>query len=121
MRRRSSSARARRSDVQPDKVSIYPAWCKRCGNCVAFCPRDVLEVDEWGYQRAVRPERCISCRMCEMLCTDFAISVEEEEPAKGTERPVLAASSGEPGSSHSPKQSPERLAPEPVSEGDIDA
>ena len=74
MRRKSSTAKTRRSNVQPDKVSIYPAWCKRCGNCVAFCPRDVLEEDQWGYPRVVRSERCISCRMCEMLCPDFAIS-----------------------------------------------
>ena len=98
---------------QPEqhKLSFYPAWCKRCGNCVAFCPRDALASDEWGYPFLVRPDRCTSCGLCEMLCPDFAISLGEAEPgpvharAQGGQRPVQP-----------PSTSPERLAPAPSKE-----
>ena len=90
-----------------DKVSFFPAWCKRCGNCVAFCPRQALKADEWGYPKMDCPERCTLCGLCEMLCPDFALSVGEapcltsEEAAAGGE-PLLGAEHG-----------PERLAPSP--------
>ncbi len=58
-------------------VTFYPAWCKRCGICVAFCPKEVLEAGPDGLPQAVRPEECISCGMCELRCPDFAISVNQ--------------------------------------------
>ncbi len=91
------------------KVSFYPAWCKRCGNCVAFCPRKALAKDEWGYPLLANPDRCTSCGLCEMLCPDFALSVGESGA-----RPMSA--DGAPrGSRVAPTTSPERLAPEPGS------
>ena len=93
------------------KVSFYPAWCKRCGNCVAFCPRKALDQDQWGYPRLASPDRCTACGLCEMLCPDFAISVgEAPQPAA---RAAGSPSPGRPGSPVSPNHSPERLAPEP--------
>lgn len=91
------------------KVSFYPAWCKRCGNCVAFCPRAALKRDEWGYPVLADPDRCTSCGLCEMLCPDFALSVGEGGP-----RP---AGAGAPrGSRVAPTTSPERLAPSPAND-----
>jgi NAD-dependent dihydropyrimidine dehydrogenase PreA subunit len=29
------------------------------------------------------PDNCIGCRLCEMLCPDFAIEVEDEEVSSG--------------------------------------
>ena len=97
-------------DNQPaaDKVSFYSAWCKRCGNCVAFCPRQALAKDEWGYPVLAKPDRCTSCGLCEMLCPDFALSVGE-----GGARP-MAAEGAPRGSRVAPTTSPERLAPEPT-------
>ena len=60
-------------------ISFYPSWCKRCGNCVAFCPRRALATDEWGYPHLADEERCTRCGLCEMLCPDLAISVGEGE------------------------------------------
>ncbi len=86
-------------------ISFYHSWCKRCGNCLAFCPRQALETDPWGYPRLADSGRCTRCGLCEMLCPDLAISLGEgeagikEEPARKTppaERPT---------------RSPERLAP----------
>ncbi|RJX33372.1 MAG: hypothetical protein C4525_09160, partial [Desulfarculus sp.] len=31
------------------QVCFYPSWCKSCGNCVAFCPRQALGADRWGH------------------------------------------------------------------------
>jgi 2-oxoglutarate ferredoxin oxidoreductase subunit delta len=93
------------------RVSFYPAWCKRCGNCVAFCPRQALGHDEWGHPRLAHPERCTACGLCEMLCPDFAISVSGTGPAAG-EAAAAPAASGQ----AAPTTSPERLAPEPAGE-----
>lgn len=54
-------------------------WCKGCGICVAFCPKNVLEIDREGKNTAPRINDCIYCRMCELRCPDFAIEVVEEE------------------------------------------
>ncbi len=107
-------------EAAEQKVSIYPAWCKRCGNCVAFCPREALEKDEWGYPYLARPDRCISCHMCEMLCPDFAISVGEAGPRKVGEAATGAASAGGPESQVGLGHGPERIAPAPVDEEDQD-
>lgn len=94
------------------KVSFYPAWCKRCGNCVAFCPRKALAQDEWGHPYLKDPERCTTCGLCEMLCPDFAISVGEAPPGMSPAGPAP----GKPGSQDVVNKSPERLAPPPVEE-----
>lgn len=101
-----------KGDKVESKVSLYHAWCKRCGNCVAFCPRKVLESDEWGYPYQAQPERCIACGLCEKLCPDFAITVGE--PSEGEKQKKKAPSPGTPGSNVSPNHSPERLAPMPA-------
>jgi 2-oxoglutarate ferredoxin oxidoreductase subunit delta len=53
---------------------------------VRYCPRDVLEVsdemNEKGYHppRAVHPEDCVVCRLCELICPEFCIyTVEVDE------------------------------------------
>ncbi len=59
---------------------IMREWCKGCGICVAFCPKQVLELDREDKAVAVRLEDCIACRLCELRCPDLAITVEVEEP-----------------------------------------
>lgn len=63
------------------EVVIYPAWCKGCGICAAFCPEGVIELDSAGKARAVHEENCVNCGFCELHCPDFAISVRSREPA----------------------------------------
>lgn len=108
--------RGKKSDKKKDResqVSIYPAWCKRCGNCVEFCPTHALDLDQWGYPRMDDPEKCTSCHLCEKLCPDFAISVGEKPPhayGKGQPEPTGATLREE-----SPR-SPERVASAAVAE-----
>ncbi len=73
--------RAKTSSKRPKVVSIdvYKAWCKGCGICVAFCPKDVLAQDEEGHAYPKNIEACIACMQCELRCPDFAITVMTEE------------------------------------------
>jgi 2-oxoglutarate ferredoxin oxidoreductase subunit delta len=59
---------------------IIQAWCKKCGICVAFCPKQVYRCDDKGVH-VDRPEECIGCRFCEMHCPDLAVSVQERDAA----------------------------------------
>ena len=56
-------------------ININKAWCKGCGICAAFCPKQVLTVKD-GKAAAVNESACIGCRMCEYRCPDFAIFVK---------------------------------------------
>jgi 2-oxoglutarate ferredoxin oxidoreductase subunit delta len=67
------------------EIDIFRDWCKSCGICAAFCPRQCLEMDEQGAPRVESPERCNGCRWCELHCPDFAICVKEILPAEKTE------------------------------------
>ncbi len=57
------------------KLEINTEWCKGCGICVAFCPKNVLELNRKDKSEAVRLEDCIACMMCELRCPDLAIEV----------------------------------------------
>ncbi len=75
-------------------VHIVQDRCKGCGYCIEFCPKKGLrasgEFNVKGYHPPFieNPDACTGCRMCEMLCPDFAVWVEE---AGAGEKPVRAA------------------------------
>ena len=52
-------------------------WCKGCGICAAFCPKNVLVVKE--KVGIINPSQCIFCKQCEDRCPDYAIYVKENE------------------------------------------
>lgn len=54
-------------------LQIKKDWCKGCGICVAFCPKQVLELDSNDKIEIARPDDCIACGQCELRCPDFAI------------------------------------------------
>lgn len=57
---------------------INSDWCKGCGICVHFCPKNVLELDEEHKAVAMRPEDCIACKLCEFRCPDLAVEIITE-------------------------------------------
>jgi 2-oxoglutarate ferredoxin oxidoreductase subunit delta len=61
-----------------NKVEVYRGWCKKCGICIAFCPKSALEEGEDSFPVLKYPEKCTACGLCEMRCPDFAIVVAEE-------------------------------------------
>lgn len=68
------------------KVHVNNERCKECGYCWTYCPKDVLEKSEAINANGYHPTRvkegkedsCVACRMCESVCPDFAIFIEEE-------------------------------------------
>ncbi len=67
-------------------VYVHLKWCKGCGVCVKFCPKQVLEIGEDNKCHVVNPENCIACKMCENLCPDMAIIVNKDAVKKGGEK-----------------------------------
>ena len=71
------------------EVRILEERCKGCAYCVEFCPCDVLALSSRynlkGYHPpdVVKPEACTACHLCEILCPDFAIGVEEISYTEG--------------------------------------
>jgi 2-oxoglutarate ferredoxin oxidoreductase subunit delta len=59
-------------------IEVKREWCKGCGICVDACALGVLKM-KGAYPEVVLSDRCTACGMCELLCPDFAITVETVE------------------------------------------
>ncbi len=77
-------------------VYIIEDRCKGCGYCIEFCPQQVLEFssqfNKKGYHLPYvkKPEDCLNCHYCEIICPEFAIysvevSYETTENTEGIE------------------------------------
>lgn len=64
------------------EIDIFKAWCKSCGICAAFCPKQCIKIEEDGAPAVEAPEQCSGCGWCEIHCPDFAISVRQVDPKK---------------------------------------
>lgn len=60
------------------KLVLNSAWCKGCGLCSAFCPKQVLAL-EGGKVVIANAEACVFCGQCEQRCPDYAIYIEQKE------------------------------------------
>ncbi len=63
-------------------VSFYLDWCKACGICIAFCPKQIIKVRKSGKPYIEEPDLCIGCRFCEIHCPDFAVNVKDRFPKR---------------------------------------
>ncbi len=65
-------------------IIINDDWCKGCNLCIINCPREALRFSVRFNRRGIHPpemvdnHRCNDCRMCELVCPDFAITVVTE-------------------------------------------
>ena len=63
------------------KYSIDINRCKGCGLCVDVCPKNVLDISDTvntkGYFPTLqaRPDDCIFCTTCCIICPDVAITI----------------------------------------------
>ena len=81
-------------------IVVNEDWCKGCNLCIERCPVDALEESDTLNRRGVRPPRlkevneCNYCRLCELVCPDFAITVIPEEKKKDVKKPLLRSPVG---------------------------
>lgn len=72
------------------EICVIKERCKGCGICVEICQAKVLELSEecnsQGYRTplVINSDECLSCGMCEMFCSDFAIWVITDAEELGT-------------------------------------
>lgn len=70
------------------KIIVDETFCKGCHLCISQCRKAVLAVSDLrnakGYliPQATEPENCTGCLLCEMICPDMAIAVEESADEK---------------------------------------
>jgi 2-oxoglutarate ferredoxin oxidoreductase subunit delta len=66
------------------KIEINQVLCKKCGICAFVCPRQVYQFNELEGPLISKPDDCIFCDMCIMMCPDMAINISkimtEEKP-----------------------------------------
>jgi 2-oxoglutarate ferredoxin oxidoreductase subunit delta len=61
------------------EISIERKWCKNCGICVEFCPKNVFTLGKLNEPIISASEDCTNCHLCELRCPEFAITVIETE------------------------------------------
>ena len=79
-------------------ITILEDWCKGCRLCIDRCPVKALEESDTLNKRGVYPPKlkeeneCNYCRLCELLCPDFAVTVtpdEEKEPKEAKSKLII--------------------------------
>ena len=86
MSRTAVVTRADASVRTPVRNPVFdPHRCKQCGLCGYVCPTGILEVPPHSAPVLASPEDCSGCRACELICPDFAVTMEVSSPSP--ERP----------------------------------
>jgi 2-oxoglutarate ferredoxin oxidoreductase subunit delta len=81
-------------------IVVNEDWCKGCGICIERCPVKALEESDKLNRRGIHPPKlkkeneCNYCRLCELICPDFAITVVAEEKKKTEKKSLLRSPVG---------------------------
>ncbi len=65
-------------------VIIDQDRCKGCGLCVAFCPKDNLQIGDQLNTAGLKPavvksqENCTGCKICALMCPEACIEIYRE-------------------------------------------
>lgn len=59
-------------------VTINERFCKGCGFCIKYCPKDVIAVDDGRVAKIKDMGGCIGCLNCATICPEAAITVSKE-------------------------------------------
>ncbi|MFW9951517.1 MAG: ferredoxin family protein [Candidatus Thorarchaeota archaeon] len=72
------------------EILINSEQCDGCELCLAFCPKDIIEISEdkfnsrmLHYAIVVKPEDCAGCRQCERLCPTVSLYILETDIREG--------------------------------------
>lgn len=64
-----------------NKVDIVAKYCKGCGYCIHFCPKQILKMGNVRNQKGhfypyiEEMEKCIGCQSCAIVCPEGAIEL----------------------------------------------
>ncbi|MEW6725243.1 MAG: 4Fe-4S binding protein [Bacillota bacterium] len=70
-----------RDEQEKMPVRFDERWCKGCNICVAYCPKGVLAKGT-RVPSIANPTACSRCKLCEILCPDYAVTVSDEKEGK---------------------------------------
>ncbi|MDD6679000.1 MAG: 4Fe-4S binding protein [Firmicutes bacterium] len=65
------------------KLTFNEELCKGCGLCVNACPKGLLALSQSRLNQKghtpvelVKPDECVGCASCALMCPDCVITVE---------------------------------------------
>ena len=65
------------------KLTFNEELCKGCGLCVNACPKGLLALSQRRLNQKghtpvelVKPDECVGCASCALMCPDCVITVE---------------------------------------------
>ena len=78
------------------EMAINYDWCKGCGICISFCPKDCFDISSINQPVMSRLDECTKCMQCVYRCPDYCITIDEvAESANAKPKPVAAKSDEE--------------------------
>ena len=65
------------------EITISERFCKGCGFCVKYCPKDIIELKEGSHRGSMvaavtDARKCIGCLSCATICPEAAITITKE-------------------------------------------